>query len=364
MDKFSCAHFVDQDLDLELDDYMGRDRTTTPALLARIAEYEARGLYRAKGFDSMLAYCLDKFHLCEQATLKRIRAARTARRFPAIFEALDDGRLHMTAVIVLTPHLTSENAAELLNAAARKSRSQIEEILAAWFPRLELTTPVHAVSTPRTAEMSLGTVGLAADGEVSPRTVELAANGEVSPGTLGLAPSDKVSPGTMEQRSTRQIAPRPVPLSAERFSLELTMDRATRDKLQHIQDLLSHAVPSGDVNEVFVRALDALEAQLEKRKFGRTERPRAMRGSANPRHIPAAVRRAVAERDGGRCTFVSETGHRCAATRLLEFDHVEEVARGGRPSVDGLRLRCRTHNQFAAERTFGAEFMARKRTET
>jgi hypothetical protein len=107
------------------------------------------------------------------------------------------------------------------------------------------------------------------------------------------------------------------------------MDRATRDKLRHIQDLLSHAVPSGDINEVFVRALDTLEAQLEKRMFSRTERPRAMRGSANPRCIPAAVRRAVAERDGGRCTFVSETGHRCAATRLLEFDHVEEVARGG-----------------------------------
>jgi hypothetical protein len=48
---------------------------------------------------------------------------------------------------------------------------------------------------------------------------------------------------------------------------------------------------------------------------------------------------------------------------LLEFDHVQEVARGGQATVDGLRLRCRTHNQFTAERTFGAEFMARKRAE-
>jgi hypothetical protein len=29
--------------------------------------------------------------------------------------------------------------------------------------------------------------------------------------------------------------------------------------------------------------------------------------------------------------------------------------------VDGMRLRCRAHNQYEAERVFGAEFMRRKR---
>ncbi|MBI5709216.1 MAG: hypothetical protein HZC42_02785 [Candidatus Eisenbacteria bacterium] len=85
------------------------------------------------------------------------------------------------------------------------------------------------------------------------------------------------------------------------------------------------------------------------------------RASANPRHIPAQVKRAVWERDGGRCTFVSEGGYRCPARTLLEFDHVEEVARGGRASVAGIRLRCRAHNQYAAECTFGAAFMSHKR---
>ena len=68
-------------------------------------------------------------------------------------------------------------------------------------------------------------------------------------------------------------------------------------------------------------------------------------------------------RDRGRCTFVSETGHRCKATKGLQFDHVLEVARGGEATVEGLRLRCGPHNQYTAERTFGAEFMRRKRTE-
>src|SRR5574342_574860 len=91
--------------------------------------------------------------------------------------------------------------------------------------------------------------------------------------------------------------------------------------------------------------------------------PWRTRRSSNPRHIPAQVKRAVWERDGGRCTFVSEAGHRCPARTRLEFDHVEPVARGGRASVGGIRLRCRAHNQYAAECAFGTAFMSHKRRE-
>jgi hypothetical protein len=45
------------------------------------------------------------------------------------------------------------------------------------------------------------------------------------------------------------------------------------------------------------------------------------------------------------------------------LDHVEPLARGGDATVANLRLRCRTHNQYEAERSFGSEFMHRKREE-
>ena len=79
------------------------------------------------------------------------------------------------------------------------------------------------------------------------------------------------------------------------------------------------------------------------------------------RCIPASVRRAVWQRDRGECTFVSDDGHRCGSRKLLEFDHVEPVARGGEATVAGVRLRCRAHNQYEAEQTFGAGFMHEKR---
>jgi hypothetical protein len=73
------------------------------------------------------------------------------------------------------------------------------------------------------------------------------------------------------------------------------------------------------------------------------------------------VKRAVLKRDQGRCTFVGDTGHRCGARKFLEFDHIEPVARGGTPSVDGIRLRCHSHNQLEAERALGDGFMHQKR---
>jgi hypothetical protein len=151
-------------------------------------------------------------------------------------------------------------------------------------------------------------------------------------------------------------------LAPERFHLEVTFGRKTHDKLRYAKDLLGHELPSGELAQVLDRALDALIEKLEKRKFAATPHPpRGGRPSVNPRHIPAHVKRAVWARDGGQCTFVSGAGRRCAARKLLEFDHVEEVARGGRASVAGIRLRCRAHNQYGAECAFGAGFMREKR---
>jgi hypothetical protein len=149
----------------------------------------------------------------------------------------------------------------------------------------------------------------------------------------------------------------------DRFALHVTIGSGTHEKLRQAQALLSHKVPSGDLGAVLDLALDALVEKLEKRKFAKTDKPRSLRrhSNADPRHVSAHVKRAVWQRDGGRCTFVGDTGRRCNAHKFLEYDHVQPVARGGQATVSGVRLRCRAHNQYEAERTFGAGFMAGKR---
>ena len=151
------------------------------------------------------------------------------------------------------------------------------------------------------------------------------------------------------------------PLSPGRYELRVTLDQESHDLLLQLQALLAHSVPSSDIPELLKRALKLAVRDAARRRYSATSKPKAKRGSKNPRHIPATVRRAVHERDGDRCTFVSSTGRRCEERRFLELDHAHPAARGGQATVANLRLRCRAHNQYEAERTYGAGFMREKR---
>jgi hypothetical protein len=317
---------------------VARDRATTAELLAHLAEVDARQLYLPAGYPSMYAWCVGELRLSEEAAFKRIHAARTARRFPAIFTALAAGRLHLSAIVLLAPHLTPETTDELLGASTHRSKSEIEQLLAERFPRPELPTRLEAIATP---------------------TAQVVLSEQHAPGRVELSESPK-------RDSIEAAAPRPrlAPIAPERYALQLTVSQSTHDKLRYAQALLSHQIPSGDLARVLDRVLDAAIAQFEKRKFAATKRPgRAQRSSRSARHVPAHVKRAVWQRDQGQCTFVSESGHRCPARKFLEFDHVNPVSCGGEATANNLRLRCRAHNQYAAESTFGAEFMSGKRQE-
>src|SRR6266436_790196 len=330
MHDYSLSHLSNAELLHDLTSLVAQDRATTARLLAHIAEFDARRLYLPAAYPSMYAYCVEELRLSEDAAYKRITVARVARQFPGIFEMLADGRLNMTSVGLLAPYLTPMNAAELLEAAAHRAKSDIEALIARRFPRSEEIGLMQAL--PGSAHAQLAPERVGTECPVS-------------------APERISTPSKL------------APIALERFMLQVSIGQDTHDKLRHAQDLLGHQIPSGDMAQVLDRALDALIEKLERRKCAATSRPRRARPSANRRHIPAEVRRAVWERDGGQCTFVSESGHRCSARKLLEFDHIEEVARGGRATVGGIRLRCRAHNQYGAECAFGAGFMGHKRDE-
>ena len=332
MGKYSLSHVSDAALARDLAAAVAGDRASTAILLAHIAEFDARKLYVPAAHPSMYSYCVHELKLSEEAAFKRIHAARAARRFPAIFGAVADGRLHLSAVVMLAPHLTPENRAELLTAATHRSKAEIERLMAERFPRPDLPEQVVPMSA------------------LQPTLVMAA---EHAPGRV-----EPHSPERAEEHAPQKLAP----LSPQRYALQTTVDQETYDLLRQAHTLLGHQISSGDIAPV-TRALKLLVRHLERRKFGATSRPRrgARRPSRNPRHIPAAVKRAVRERDQDQCTFQSESGQRCPARMRLEFDHIEPVARGGRATVDGMRLRCRAHNQYAAECAFGAGFMARKR---
>ena len=67
---------------------------------------------------------------------------------------------------------------------------------------------------------------------------------------------------------------------------------------------------------------------------------------ASGRAIPAAVRRQVWQRDGGRCTYLDRrTGRRCNSRHLIEIDHILPYALGGGADPANLRLLCHAHHR-------------------
>ena len=344
MNSYSLSHLADHVLVRDLKALLAYDRGTTAEILLHLAEVEKRRLYLQLAYPSMYEYCLYELHMSEGQAYKRIRAARAARRVPAILAAVEDGRLHLSAVVLLAPHLkhlSQEAAHELLGAAVHKTRAQLELLLAQRFPQPDLPTLVQAVAAPAPAVQPAETP-----------TMQLAP-GPVVPSTTpnAVVPMEPLPPRA-------KVAP----LSPSRYALQVTVDEETHELLRYAQALLGHAVPSGDVAAVLKRALGSLAQELEKKKFAKSARLRTGQGTATGRYVPVAVRSTVWQRDGGQCTFVSEKGKRCEGGRL-EFDHIEPVARGGETTTSNLRLRCRAHNQHAADRAFGAGFMDRKRQE-
>ncbi len=302
------------------------EREVTAALVAHLAAMEERKLYLVEGCGSLFSNCTEILRLSENASYRRVEAARMGLAFPSILEALAAGHLNLTAIRLLAPHLTAENCDELVGAARHRSKREIEAFLARRFPRPDVPALVRKLPA-RSCEIF-----------VAP----LIGAGPNS-GNAGL--------------SARVAAPSPsviAPLAPERYKVQFTASAELHDRLRRAQDLLRHRIPDGDLSQVFGLALTALVEKLERQKLAATDRPRPGRGTVpGSRTIPANVRRAVWQRDGGRCAFTSKDRRRCTETGFLEFHHVVAFACGGEATIENIALRCRAHNQYEAELDFG-----------
>jgi 5-methylcytosine-specific restriction endonuclease McrA len=238
--------------------------------------------------------------------------------------AVASGELHLSALCALRPHLTPDNAPDLFAACSRKSRRQVDELLARRFPMSDVRARIRRLPRPANAVFE--------------------------------------------------------PLSVDRFAVHFTASATLKTKIETAQALAAHRLPSGGLAALVELAFDALIDRLHKqrfaldaptrkecsrpalRKMSRPTEPRQARAptesAPRSRHIPATVRREVFARDGAQCTFIAADGRRCSARALLELDHAEPWALGGPSTPANLRLRCRAHNQLAARQRFGPRCIA------
>jgi hypothetical protein len=383
------APVTDDALERGLFELLQSSGRTDARVLAHLAEVEERRLHLSAGFGSLFEYCLKRLGLSEDEACRRITAARLARRFPAIFELIEQRRIHLTGVGLLRHFLTYENHRELLVAACGKSRRQIEALLATRFPQADVDTFVRRLP-------------------------------------------DRGTFANVEQRS------------AETFRIQLNASKQLKEKLELACDLLSHAEPRREFAKVIERGLDLLIEKTERDRFGKTSKaqrrkpsaqePAAVQPTATPTEesglnmsrpkpidavpvdgvpgeasvkagparesdarsvaaelanappaderidtvvepdaLPAlgrgeqsrtrvwiarATRREVAARDGETCSFVGSDGHRCGGRAFLQLHHQQAWARGGGDEAQNLQWFCAAHNRLAAEQDFGRALVA------
>ena len=143
MREYTLTHLSDATVVHNLAALVARDRTSTAMLLAYIAELDARKLFVPAGYSSMFAYCTEELHMSEDVACKRIAAARAARKFPVLFRAIAEGRLHVSGVTVLAPHLTTESVEDLIHATTHRKKSDIEEMIARRFAPADVDASVR-----------------------------------------------------------------------------------------------------------------------------------------------------------------------------------------------------------------------------
>lgn len=329
------ARQTDERILLGLGNLIARDRRRKADFLAYLNEVDLRRLYAKQGYSSLFRFLTEKHCLSESSALKRIQAARLARKFPFLYRDVAEGTFSLSALGRLAPFLTGNNAQRLLRASERKSVREVESLLVAEFPKADV-----------------------------------------------------------EDRLKKSVSP----LGVDRLQIQFTADAAFAADIEKARALLSHRFPQGKLADVLGLALKILIRELEKpAKSVRGDSlgsvpsgldlantapgniPRGMqsgeiasvlqalqqaslRGSqsrsnlpalSSRRHIPRGIFHEVWARDGARCQHLRPDGTICGETRFLEVDHVHPYALGGGHTRENLRLLCWAHNQLRAEARFG-----------
>lgn len=349
----------DEELLRRLSELMCQSRRVEADLIAHIAEVDARRLYAREAAPSMFAYCTEILHLSEHEAFLRISVARSMREHPMLLSMLRDGRLHLSGISKLAPHLTPENREAALKRAVHKTKRQIEELVAELAPRPETPSVMRKLPDSRAKTRPVVEVQLVPDTVASdpcePSPDQAApARQALGPDRLPMSPPcPQARPAVVE------------PVAVARFRVHFTAGAELRDKLERLQALMRSSVPDGDLAKVIELAVTEKLERLESRRFAKTKRPRKSLAETNvaprSRYIPAAVRRIVEQRDAGRCTYRNEHGRRCSKRHDLEFHHRIPFARGGTHSPDVIVLMCRVHNTLMAEHDYGKEKMTRHR---
>src|SRR6187399_1889365 len=128
----------------------------SPRNCSRISAKSKRaGIHRERACSSLYTYCVYELRMSEDEAQRRCRAARLVRQFPILLEMLAEASLHLTGILLLGPHLTDENCAELLARARFRTKREIERLVAEIAPCPDVPSRIVPLSRAGAADWTL-----------------------------------------------------------------------------------------------------------------------------------------------------------------------------------------------------------------
>lgn len=274
----------------EMKRVVDEERKSLATFVRLLCEAEKKKLPLEMGY-STLSFCMEVLGLSRSSSLKRILASRVCARFPDGLNLIESGSLHLSALVLLSKHLTEDNYAELFHMAHQKSESYIERELAKRFPREKRNKERIEWLNENEAEVAL------------------------------VLPADV-----------------------------LAMLERARELLKHKYPQGKVAEILTEILSAYLKKNDPLQKEAPRERS-----PKARPFPVHPRKIRHRIQHQVWKvNQVGQCEYVSPDGKRCSERSGLQIEHKLPWALGGSSlDVTNLQLLCGPHNRFLAEKMLG-----------
>jgi hypothetical protein len=373
----------------ELRKALGSEAGAVAEFLLLLQRLDADRGWARLGYASLFDFCHLNLNLTRAEAYSRTRLVRLVGEVPRVILFLKSGEVSLSALRILAPILTPQNFDEVFAFVRGKSTREIEDYRNTFrvHDKPSMRGVVRAVYSPvEIASQQASSGQLFSPVHASDGAVAADKRVAVAP-VLGV--NSKVNENSAGEGADSEEC---FPCMQKTVRMSVTLSEQQWEKYRRACNLSNHSPTGGDVAEVMEMLLDLYlkrhegklaksqkeavsrdetkacvdkksveESQLEA-SASLTSPEREFPETRRGRYIPQNIRREVRERDGNRCTFVSDvTGQRCECERGLQFDHIKPFAFGGESNTaQNLRLLCPAHNRLAAENVFGTEFMSRK----
>ena len=354
-------------LEREIGELAAQIAAATCRWLELVAEFERRGAHEAWGFHSCGAWVAWRCALDPRSAREHVRVAKALEGLEQVRACFGRGELSYSKVRAITRIATPQIESELVEMARWATASQLERLVRGYRRAVSVQSAEAAhrerfLTTEWDEDGSLIIRGRLApeDGALFVKALEAGKQAiwerEVADEVCSQGGSAEPEPGSAVREHPRVNGADALIEVAERSLAGASSPRPAGERHQVVVHAEAQAL-AGEAEEAGCGIEDgpAICAESARRIACDASLLPVLRGpkgsldvGRRSRVIPAAMRRALQQRDEGRCRFPG-----CENRSWVDAHHIVHWARGGETRLANLVLLCGRHHRLVHEGGFG-----------